>query len=53
MTNASFHITIKDNNELEANKTFHLSINSSTLPSNIYVSDPDQVAVVIIDDDCK
>ena len=52
-TNASFSVAIQDNNQLELNKTFYLSINPSTLPSNIYVSDPGQVAVVILDDDCK
>ena len=56
ITNASFNVTIIDNNQLESNETFYLFINPSSLPTisvNITISDPSQATVTILDDDCK
>ena len=52
-TNASFHITINDDSLLESTKTFHLFVDSSTLPNNILISDPGQASVILLDDDSK
>ena len=38
---------------LEYNENFNLVINSSSLPANILVSNPDQATVTIVDDDGK
>ena len=38
---------------LEYNENFNLAINSSSLPANIFVSNPDQATVTIVDDDGK
>ena len=51
-TNASFNVTIFDNNHLENNEIIYFTINSSSLPDNI-VSDPSEVTMTILDDDCK
>ena len=52
-TDASFNITIKDNDELENIEIFYISINSSTLPHNINIFSPSQATVNISDDDGK
>lgn len=52
-TDASFNVTIKDHDELESIEIFYLSINTSTLPHNIDISNPSQATVIISDDDCK
>ena len=48
---ASLNVTITDNTMLESNKTFILIINSSSLPDNINVGDPENITVTIMDDD--
>ena len=54
MTSITFNTTmINDDNTLEDNETFYLSINSSSLPSDITAGNPFQVVVTITDDDCK
>ena len=52
-TSTSFNVTIIDNNQLESSEIFSLTINSFSLPHNIHISNPDQVIVTILDDDCK
>ena len=44
-------ILITDDNILEDDETFNLTINQSTLPDGVFVVDPSQVTVTIVDDD--
>ena len=53
MTGASFIVTIMDDNILESNERFQLSINTSSLPNRVTVDNPSEVTVTIVDDDCK
>ena len=53
MTEVSFNVTIMDDNILESNETFQLSINSSSLPNRVTVDNPSVVTVTIVDNDCK
>ena len=50
-----FDISIIDDNMLETNETFELSIDSTSLPSKVFPSrtdrDPSMTTVYIIDDD--
>ena len=52
-TNISFDITIANDNILEANEDFDLSIISNTLPDDVTDGDPRRVTVTIVDDDRK
>ena len=52
-TRALISITINDDNIFENNENFTLTINPSSLPSNVNVGDPSEAAVTIIDDDRK
>ena len=45
------NVTIVNDNILENNETFNLTINSSSLPGNVEVGKPGQAAVTIRDDD--
>ena len=45
------NVTINNDDVLENNETFNLTINSSLLPSNVEVDNPGQAIVTIIDDD--
>ena len=53
MTEVSLDVTIMDDNILESNETFQLSINSSSLPNRVTVDNPSVVTVTIVDNDCK
>ena len=54
MTSVLFDATmINNDNILEDNETFYLTINSSSLPNDFTAGNPFQVEVTIIDDDCK
>ena len=53
MTEVSFNVTIMDDNILESNETFQLSINSSSLPNRVTVDNPSVVTVTIVDNDRK
>ena len=44
---------INDDNIFENNENFMLTINSSSLPSNVTIADLSEAAVTIIDDDRK
>ena len=50
--NAPFSISINDDNTLEDNENFTLTINSS-LPTGVMVGNPGQATVTIVDNDCK
>ena len=44
-------ILITDDNILEDDETFNLTVNQSSLPDGVVVGDPSQVTVTIVDDD--
>ena len=50
-TEASFNVSLSDDNIFERNKKFMITIDPSSLPSNVTVGDPDQVTVTIVDND--
>ena len=54
MTSIALNATEISNDEiLEENENFYLTINSSSLPNDITTGSPLQATVVIMDDDCK
>ena len=54
MTSVVFNATIiRDDNLLEQDEIFYLTIDSSSLPNDITAGSPFQATVTIIDDDCK
>ena len=50
---AKFNVTINNDRIFEMNETFTLTINSSSLPSDVIVNDQDKATVTIVDDDGK
>ena len=50
-TLAVFNVSINDDDIVEGNENFTLSINTSSLPDT--VANPVQITVTIVDDDCK
>ena len=52
-TTATFDVPINDDDILEGNENFILTINPSSLPSDVSVGDPDQATVTIVDNDRK
>ena len=50
MTRAPFNVAIKEDNILEGNESFILTINPS-LPNKVNVTNPDQATVTIVDND--
>ena len=52
VTNVPFNISINDDNVLEENENFILTINSS-LPTDVMAGNPAQVTVTIVDTDCE
>ena len=50
---ASFNVTLIDDNMFENNENFVLAVHPSSLPSNVTVGDPGQVTVIILDNDGK
>ena len=53
VTSVSFDVTIIDDNILELNEQFDLTIISSSLPNGFTVDNPSQATVTIIDDDSE
>ena len=53
MTNVSFNVSINDDNILEGNENFTLNIESSSLPPDVNIGDPDEATVTIVDSDCR
>ena len=55
MTSVTFNVAtiINDDNILEENEFFYLTIDSSSLPNDITTGTPLQVSVTITNDDCK
>ena len=52
-TSAVFDIPITDDNILEGNYSFMLTMNSSSLPNNVTRGNPDRAMVTIVDNDGK
>ena len=50
-TEASFNVSLTDDFIFERNEKFMITIDPSSLPSNVTVGDPDQVTVTIVDND--
>ena len=53
MTRISFNVNIMDDNLLEIDKMFKLTINSSSLPNRVFVNRTSEVTVTIKDNDRK
>lgn len=53
MTNGSFNVSIYDDNMLESNEMFNLSIDASSLPNGMSVGDIGVTMVTILDNDRK
>ena len=51
MTNVSLNISITDDDVLENNENFYLSINEDSLPTSITAGITDRTIVNIVDDD--
>lgn len=51
VTHVPFNVSINNDNILEGNETFNLTVNSSSLPSEVTVTNRSQVIVTIVDDD--
>ena len=49
MKEVSFSILITNDNKREKNETFHLVIDSSSLPDGIVVDTPSQAVITIVD----
>ena len=52
-TSVPFNVSITDDNILEDNENLLLTVDLSSLPDNITVSDPYQATVTIVDKDGK
>ena len=50
-TTASLNIAINDDNILEDNEEFKLSIRESSLTGRVMVGNPDEATVIIVDND--
>ena len=52
-TVAYFNVSIRDDDVLEGNEKFNVTINATSLPTQVIVSDPNQATVTVVDDDGK
>lgn len=53
MTSISFDVSIIDDNILEGNENFTLSIDLSSLPYGFIITNSTQATITIVDNDCK
>lgn len=53
MTRSSISIPIFNDEFIEENETFNLTINPSSLSSGVTIGDPSQATVTILDDDSE
>ena len=51
--NVSLNISINDDNIFEHNENFVLTINASSLPSDVYIGNRNKTIVTIVDNDGK
>jgi len=52
-TFAVFNVSINDDDIVEGNENFTLSVDASSLPNDVTVIHPHQSTVTITDNDCK
>lgn len=53
-TNSTFSVSLFDDNVLEGNERFTLTIDpSSKLPDDVKIGVTNEATVIIVDDDCK
>ena len=52
-TVAYFNISIRDDHVLEGNEKFNVTINATSLPTQVIVSDPNQATVTVVDNEGK
>ena len=50
-TEASFNVSLTDDNIFESNENFMITIDPSSLPNNVTVGGRKRVTVIIMDDD--
>ena len=50
---ATFDVPINDDNKVEGNEIFNVTIDLFSLPSAVTTSIPLQATVTVADDDCK
>ena len=48
---ALFNVSISNDNILEGSESFNLIIDSSSLPNEVTITNPNQTTVTIVDDD--
>ena len=53
ITEVTLNVSIIDDDILEGNEKFNLTVNVSSLPNKVIVSDPGQATVTIVDNDGK
>jgi len=53
LTSVTFDVPITDDNILEGSENFMLTIDQSSLPTNVNRGDPDEATVTIVDNDRK
>ena len=53
VTTTTFNVSINDDNILEYNENFTLTINSCPLPDGVSPGYPKEATVTIVDNDCK
>ena len=53
LTRVLLTVSIYDDNILEGNETFNLSIGTSSLPSRVTIGNPGETMVTILDNDGK
>ena len=50
-TEASFNVSLTDDNIFESNENFIITIDPSSLPNNVTVGEPRRVTVIVVDND--
>ena len=50
-TEASFNVSLTDDNIFESNENFMITIDPSSLPNNVTVGEPRRVTVIVVDND--
>ena len=53
VTRVSFNISVNNDNILESNETFGLSVDKPSLPNRVTASTPDQATVIVLANDGK
>ena len=53
VTSVSFKVSLTDDDILEENENFILTINQSSLPNGVTIGDPSLTIVTIVDNDRK